>query len=153
MACCLCRCGFEWFKSYTFWLQPGDWQKSYHLLLSATTRVLRLCACTKLGICLPFRTPFQEINTFTYIFSANSGIVFRKSITVLSTVPPPTSPSQKNDEEYEKSDKQDIIKAQVGWESSTNQPLEDRAYWVKSYTDYIESTGVYIGYNTDRKTL
>ena len=63
------------------------------------------------------------------------------------------SPSQKNDEEYEKSDKQDIIKAQVGWESSTNQPLEDRAYWVKSYTDYIESTGVYIGYNTDRKPL
>ena len=58
-----------------------------------------------------------------------------------------------DDEEYEKSDKQDIIKAQVGWESSTNQPLEDRAYWVKSYTDYIESTGVYIGYNTDRKPL
>lgn len=81
-------------------------------------------------------------------------------------------------EEYEKGDKQDIIKAQVGWESSTNQPLEDRAYWVnkdfisystyiekypqmnsvdtpqywvRSYTDYIESTGVYTGYNTDRK--
>lgn len=80
-------------------------------------------------------------------------------------------------EEYKKGDKQDIIKAQVGWEASTNQPLEDRtywrnkdfisysiyvekypqmnsvdtpAYWVKSYTDYIESTGVYTGYNTDR---
>lgn len=80
-------------------------------------------------------------------------------------------------EEYNKGDKQDIIKAQVGWEASTNQPLEDRtywrnkdfisysiyvekypqmnsvdtpAYWVKSYTDYIESTGVYTGYNNDR---